>query len=89
MSWSKLVITRRSTVLSLPLQQDFPAFEETPRFRLHLQICQGRQNALAYSLDFSNGDHSNDRTPFDEEDWDDHIDPLEDDGRPGKLDRFF
>jgi hypothetical protein len=30
---------------------------------------------------FSNGGHSNDRTPFDEEDWDD---PLEDDGRPGE-----
>ena len=31
----------------------------------------------------SNGGHSSDRTPFDEEDWDEHIDPLEDDGRPG------
>lgn len=31
----------------------------------------------------SNGGHSGDRTPFDEEDWDDHVDPLEDDGRPG------
>ena len=35
-------------------------------------------------INFSNG---GDRTPFDEEDWDDHGDPLEDDGRPGN--HFF
>ncbi len=50
----------------------FPVF---PDHRLPMKSTKNQT-----FIEFSNG---GDRTPFDEEDWDDHGDPLEDDGRPG------